>query len=149
MDASAEEDAKNILAALNEAGMEGVVLDEDAPGVVEGTWEVRVASEYESRALRLIETISEPPPPVEGNPSAALDLVTIFEGSGTTAEIEALSIQSVLKASGIEAVLEGASELPNLPFAVKVPQVDRARAEAALAEARAAGPAAAEEASQS
>lgn len=128
--------------------MNGVVLDEDAPGVVEGTWEVRVPPEYESRALKLIEAINQPLPPVEGDPSSALDLVNIFKGSGTTAEIEALSIQTVLKASGIEAIIEGASELPNLPFAVKVPKVDQARAEAVLAEARAAGPAAAEEASQ-
>jgi aryl-alcohol dehydrogenase-like predicted oxidoreductase len=148
MDSSASEDAQNILDALNEAGIEGVVLDEDAPGVLEGTWEVRVAPEYESRALTLIEALNQPEPAPEGDPSADLNLVTIFTGMGTTAEIEALSIQAVLQSNGIDAVIEGASELPNLPFRVKVAQIDRERAEAALAEARAAGPEAAEEASQ-
>lgn len=148
MDSSASEDAQSILDALNEAGIEGVVLDEDAPGVLEGTWEVRVAPEYESRALTLIEALNQPEPARVGDPSADLNLVTIFTGMGTTAEIEALSIQAVLQSNGIDAVIEGASELPNLPFRVKVPQIERERAEAALAEARAAGPEAAEEASQ-
>ena len=38
------------------------------------------------------------------DPSHALDLVTIFEESGTTAEMEAINIQAVLKAAGIRVV---------------------------------------------
>jgi hypothetical protein len=62
--------------------------------------------------------------------------------------MEAMSIQSILDANGISAVLVGASTLPNLSFGIQVAKDDVERAQAALAEARAAGPAAAAEASQ-
>jgi hypothetical protein len=45
-------------------------------------------------------------------------------------------------------VLVGSSTLPNLSFSVQVSKDDVERAQAALAEARAAGPAAAAEAAQ-
>jgi hypothetical protein len=62
--------------------------------------------------------------------------------------MEALAIQSILDANGISAVLVGASTLPVFSFSVKVARDDFERAQAALAEARAAGPAAAAEAAQ-
>lgn len=80
------------------------------------------------------------------DPSHDLDLETIFRANGTTAEMEAMSIRAVLDANGIPSVLMGAPMYPNLPFYVKVPRADAARARQLLEEARAAGPAAAEEA---
>jgi len=79
------------------------------------------------------------------DPSHELDMVTIAEVQGLTGEMEAMGIQSILDANGISAVLVGSSTLPNLSFAVQVPQADLERAQAALAEAQAAGPAAAAE----
>jgi hypothetical protein len=82
------------------------------------------------------------------DPSHDLDMVTIAELQGATGEMEAMGIQSILDANGISAVLVGSSTLPNLNFAVQVAHEDLGRAHAVLAEARAAGPAAAAEASQ-
>jgi phosphomannomutase len=79
------------------------------------------------------------------DPSHDLDMVTIAEVQGTTGEMEAMAIQSILDANGISAVLVGSSTLPVLSFTVQVPKADVERAQAALAEARAAGPAAAAE----
>jgi hypothetical protein len=52
----------------------------------------------------------------------------------------------VLEANGIQSVLVGAPVYPNLRFLVRVPKKDADRARQVLDEARAAGPAAAEEA---
>jgi succinyl-CoA synthetase beta subunit len=73
-----------------------------------------------------------------------LDLVTIFSAEGIEAEMEAVGIQSVLESAGITAVLVGSSSLPNLPFAVQVASAHADEALRVLAEAQAAGPAAAE-----
>ena len=45
--------------------------------------------------------------------SHALDLVTVFEESGTTAEMEALGIQAILEAEGIRVVLGGETSFPS------------------------------------
>jgi hypothetical protein len=78
--------------------------------------------------------------------SHALDLVAVFEEVGTSAEMEALEIQAVLKAAGIRVVLGGETSFPNLPWTVRVPQADAARALQVIEEAQKAGPKAAEEA---
>jgi len=78
--------------------------------------------------------------------SHALDLVTVFEESGTTAEMEALEIQAVLEAAGIRVVLTNEGPFPNLPWTVRVPQADAAQALEVIEEAKKAGPKAAEEA---
>ncbi len=80
------------------------------------------------------------------DPSPELDVVTIMELQGATGEIEAMAVKGILDASNIPSVLVGTSTLPNLSFQIQVPgsEVDRARA--AIAEAQAAGPAAAVEA---
>jgi hypothetical protein len=82
----------------------------------------------------------------EQKTSHALDSVIVFEGSGTTAEIEALGIQAVLEAEGIRVVLGGETSFPNLPWSVGVSKVDAARALEVIAEAKKAGPKAAVEA---
>jgi hypothetical protein len=80
------------------------------------------------------------------DPSHALDLVTVFEGSGTTAEMEAIGIQSVLEAAGIRVVLGNETSFPNLPWSVRVPAADADRAVEVIEEARKSGPKAAAEA---
>jgi hypothetical protein len=82
----------------------------------------------------------------DGDSSHEMDLVEIFRGIGATAELEAMSIRAVLESSGVDCILVGTSELPNLPFRVQVPAKDFERAKEVLLEAQAAGPAAAEEA---
>ena len=80
------------------------------------------------------------------DPSHALDLVTVFEGSGTTAEMEAIGIQSVLEDAGIRVVLGGETSFPNLPWSVHVPAADAERALQVIEDAKKAGPKAAAEA---
>jgi hypothetical protein len=78
--------------------------------------------------------------------SHALDLVTVFDQTGTTAEMEALEIQAVLKAAGIRVVLGNEASFPNLPWTIRVPKADAARALRVIEDAKKAGPQAAEEA---
>jgi hypothetical protein len=75
-----------------------------------------------------------------------LDLVTLFSSSNHDAEMEAMSIHSILQANGIESVVVGASTIPVLAFQVQVPRTDLEQARRVLAEAQEAGPAAAAEA---
>jgi len=81
-----------------------------------------------------------------GNPSSDLDLVTLFRSSNTDAEMEADNIHRMLEASGVFSVVEGTSVIPSLEFQVLVPSEYAEEAERLVREARASGPAAAEEA---
>lgn len=83
---------------------------------------------------------------LSANASHDLDLITVFRAAGSTAQMEALSVQNVLEANGIEAFLIADARLPNLPAEVRVAKEYAAEAEKLLAEALAAGPSAAEEA---
>ena len=60
--------------------------------------------------------------------------------------MEALEIQNLLKANGIESVVAGSTTIPSVEFQVQVPRSLLEDAERVLAEAREAGPAAADEA---
>jgi hypothetical protein len=80
------------------------------------------------------------------DPSAALDMVTLFSSSAIDAEMEAANIHGMLQASGIPSVIVGASVIPSLEFQVQVPREDLEEAERLILEARAAGPDAAAEA---
>jgi hypothetical protein len=71
--------------------------------------------------------------------SHGLDLVTVFEDSGTTAEIEALGIQAILEAEGIRVVLGGETSFPSLPWSVGVAKADAPRALQVLKEAKKGG----------
>ena len=144
-DHSAEEDAEDICDLLVESGLSPVVLRDDAIGVPSGTCEVRVPAEQATKADELI-TASAESEPEPGDPSHDLDVETIFDAVGTTAEMEAIGIRGVLEANGIPSVMVGPSVYPNLRFLVRVTKKDAARARQTLADARAAGPAAAEEA---
>ena len=77
------------------------------------------------------------------DPSHDLDLVTVFERAGTTAEMEALEIQALLNAAGISVVPRSAAGFPGLPWSVRVAKADAARARRVIADAKKAGPKAA------
>lgn len=114
-----------------------------------GVWEVRVPAADLDEAQALIAS-STPDTKDDLDPSSELDFVTVANTEGAMSEMEAVSIQSVLDANGINAVVVGASSLPNLGFQIKVSREDADKAQRAIDEARAAGPAAAAEgASQS
>ena len=95
-----------------------------------------------------MENQSDQSPDVAPDPSADLDMVTIFSSSNHDAEMEAMAIQSMLDANGLEAIVVGSSTLPNLEFQVQVPRDQLEEAERMLEEAKAAGPSGADEAEQ-
>jgi hypothetical protein len=144
---NAEQDATAVRNLLIKNGLNAQLADDKTRGVVEGTWEVRVPEPEVPQAEVLVSQVDEDDPGGV-DPSHDLDMVTIAELQGTTGEMEALAIQSILDANGISAVLVGSSTMPNLSFTVNVAKDNVERAQAALAEARAAGPAAAAEAAQ-
>jgi hypothetical protein len=143
-DMNAEEDAATVRDALISAGLHPEVVGDDTPGVVEGTCEVRVPSSELAEAEAIIADL--PVDDVElPDDSHDLDLVPVAHTDGATGEMEAISIKSILEASGITAVIIGNSTLPNLGFEVRVPHDVERQAREAIAEAQAAGPAAAVE----
>ncbi len=85
-----------------------------------------------------IATMSHPDP----------DLVPLTE-SGLELELdelESINLKTLLEANGIAVVMTGASQMPNLPYELLVPSEQFERALSVIKEARAAGPAAADEA---
>src|SRR4051794_24637739 len=105
-DSNAEEDASAVQDVLARNELHPVLLDDSVPGVVSGSWEVRVPSQEVNTAEQLIATLDQDDPG-KPDPSADLDSVTIAELQGTTGEIEAMGIKSILDASGIPSVLIG------------------------------------------
>jgi len=129
MDLSAEEDCEAIQEMLAEEGISSEIVDDSAPGVPEGTFEVRVAPADVKMAEKLIAERASEDEEATVDTSENFDLETIFHAeSGTTSEVEAQNIKNLLEFNGITAVLVGDSVLPNLPFEVRV-----ARDQAALA----------------
>ena len=80
------------------------------------------------------------------DPSHELDLVTLFSSSNHDAEAEAMTIQGMLESNGIPSFLVGPSQIPSLEFQVRVPRSHLQDAERAVAEAKAGGRKAADEA---
>jgi hypothetical protein len=72
--------------------------------------------------------------------------VPVFSSSNHDAEMEALTIRSILDSNGIPTLLVGPHTIPSLDFQVHVPQQELERATALIEEARKAGPEAADEA---
>jgi hypothetical protein len=147
MDATAKEDCESIVEMLSEEGISAVMVDDSAPGVPEGTYEVRVPARDAARAEKLIDENPLPDEVEEVDDSSDLDLETVFhaEGSSVTAEMEAMSVKNLMESNGIAAVLVGDSVLPNFPFEVKVAREQAARARKLLEDVESAGPEAAEE----
>ena len=144
-DTSAEQDASVTRERLAEAGIDAIVVGDDAPGVVEGAWEVRVPGADRARAEAIVAAA---PPPEEDEEEVTghgqshdLDFVAIFRAQGIEAEMEAISIQSVLEANGIPCTVVGSAQIPSLPFEVRVPKSRLEEASGLLEEVRQAGPA--------
>lgn len=144
-DMNAESDARGVCNLLIANGLDARIADSSAAGVVVGTYEVRVPAEQAGTAETLIAGIDQDDPG-RADPSHDLDMVTLRTMEGATGELEAISVRSILEANGIPCVVIGNSTLPNLAFMVQVSKLDLDRAQATLAEAEAAGPAAAVEA---
>ena len=140
MDANAKEDCERLVEILQAREIPAVILDDDAPGVVEGTFEVRVPAAQAARAEKLIADNPLPDEVEEVDNSSELDLETVFEAEGSIAEIQALGIKSLLESNGIAPVLMGDSVLPNFPFAVKVAHEQAERARELIAEAENSAP---------
>jgi hypothetical protein len=82
------------------------------------------------------------------DPSHDLDMVVLFRSSRHDGEMEATAVNSMLQSNGIPSMVVGATQIPSLEFQVRVPRENLEEAERVLAEARAAGPEAADEAEQ-
>jgi hypothetical protein len=143
MDAEAKEDAESIIDLLTDAGISAALLNDSAPGVPEGVFEVRVPVADSARAEELIAENPLPDDVEEVDPSSALDLETV---ASAASEMEATSIKNLLESNEIAAVLVGDSVLPNFAFDVRVAHDQAARARILIADAEYLGPAAAEEA---
>lgn len=139
MDSDAEETSAALRDLLVSQGLAAEIADESAPGVPEGTFEVRVPSADATRAEQLIaENFADENTP--GDTSANLDLETVFHSEGgTTSELEAMSVKNLLEYNGVSAVLLGDSVLPNLAFEVKVPREQLQLARDLIAQAEEAG----------
>lgn len=147
-DSNAGQDAKAIQELLVKGGFDARLFGDNALEVVEGTYEVRVPRAEGKAAEALIAERSTADNPESVDPSHDLDLVTIAMTDGTTGEMEAMAIQSVLDANEIDSVIVGNSTLPTMGFEVRVAEEEQRDAEAAIEEAKAAGPEAALEAEQ-
>jgi len=143
MDASAKEDCEEILDLLEDAGIEAVLLDDSAPDVPEGVFEVQVPAAKAADAEKLLAENPLPDEVAKVDPSSALDLETV---ASAQSEMEATSMKNFLDSNGIAAVLVGDSVLPNLAFEVRVAREEAQQARRLLADAEQIGPAAAEEA---
>ena len=124
MDATAKEDCENIIEMLGEEHISAVIVDDSAPGVPEGTYEVRVTARDAAKAEKLIEENPLPDEVEEVDDSSDLDLETVF----VAPEMEAMSVKNLMESNGIAAVLVGDSVLPNFPFEVKVAREQAVRA---------------------
>jgi len=137
MDENAEEDSEAIRDLLASQAISVEVLDDSAPDVPEGTYEVRAPAADAARAEQLVAEYSRKKENrAAGNASAELDLETVFLAeAGTSAEFEAMNVKNLLESSGIEAVLIGDSVLPNLGFEVRVARDQAQAAREVIAEA--------------
>jgi hypothetical protein len=145
-DEFASEDAASIRDMLADHGIEAQVVDDQAPGVPAGAWEVRVSAADQAQADELVARFSAAQDSADVNPSTELDLVTVFRSAGQSTEMEALEVQSLLEAGGIPAVVVGDSRFPNLEQHVRVPRDRQTEARRMIADALAVGPAGADEA---
>ncbi len=144
-DLNAEEQAIEVRDLLREAGFRAELFSDEAEGVVENTYEVRVPPSEAQGAEQLIashqELIEEPV-----DISHELDMATVFSSDAHNAEMLATGIRAILDANGIPSVLVSGSPFPNLPYEVRVPKTRLDEARRAIAAAEEAGPTAAEEA---
>jgi hypothetical protein len=142
-DTSAEEEAAGARKTLAQAGIPAVMVGDDTPGVVEGSWEVRVSTTDRERAEAILAAQpAEPEDEAEVRDeglSHDLDFVSLFGSQANDADIEATMIQSLLEANGIPCVVIGSSQYPSLGFEVRVPKSRLDEAAELMEEARQSG----------
>jgi hypothetical protein len=145
-DPDAEEDARHVMELLSNVSIVATLANDEAPGVPEGTWEVRVSPSDSAAAEALVA--ANPPEDEFENPdeSSELDMVTVFQSGGTTGEMEAMSVKAMLESNGIEAMIVADSRFPNLGEEVRVPREHVSEAKTLIQAALEAGPAGAAEA---
>lgn len=147
MDETAKEDCETLIGILTEEGLSPVMRDDTAPGVPAGVYEIQVPADHAARAEEVVKANPLPDDVETVDDASELDLETIYYSEGsTTAELETQAIKNVLESNGIATVVVGDAVLPNLPFEVRVTREHAERAKQLIAEAQAAGPAAADEA---
>ena len=146
-DQDARESAEAIRDLLAGEGLNPELLDDSAPGVPEGAYVIQVPPSQSARAEELINSARLPGDELTAvDNSPELDAETIFSASsGTTAELEANTVQSILEGAGIATIMVGDAVLPNLPCEVRVAKDQAERARQLIEEAKASGPAAAEQ----
>jgi hypothetical protein len=142
---NAEQDAQAVRNFLVRNNIDAQLVDDNSPGIPSGSFAVQVPEEQAAEAKSLV--VAAEKTELSGSDlSHDLDMVVLRQTMGATGQMEALAIKGILDANGISNIVVGTSTLPNLSFFVRVPQADLERAEAIIAEAQAAGPAAAVEA---
>jgi hypothetical protein len=148
MDASAEADCQIVMDMLSDEDVQAVLLDDTAPGVPEGVYEVQVPAADVSKAEGIIAANPLPDDEEEeADPSHELDVESIYHAEGSImAGVETGAIISLLEANGIATVTTGESILPHMPFDIKVAHDQVERARRLIEEAQRGGPRAAEEA---
>jgi hypothetical protein len=125
-DPTAQQDAENASERLAKGGIRAIVLGDETPGVVEGSWEVRVPAADRARAEALVDL----PGPREEDESEVttegqshdLDFVTLASFDGIGSEMQSTLLRSALEGNGIPCAVIGISQIPSLGFEVRVPK---------------------------
>lgn len=143
-DANGETEAHDIHDLLTEAGLHSRILDDSHPGVVHGSWEVRVPAGEAERAEQVLAadaaTGQDEESASTADPSHQLDTESVYQSLGTNAEMEAMAIQGLLQSNGIDALIVGDTILPQLGFDVRVARERLAEALALIKQAETEGP---------
>lgn len=143
-DANGETEAHDIHDLLTEAGLHSSVLDDSHPGVVQGSWEVRVpaAEVHHAEQILAVEagTGTDGEDALTADPSHQLDTESVYQSLGTNAEMEAMAIQGLLQSNGIDALIVGDTVLPQLGFDVRVAREHLQEAVALIKQAETEGP---------
>ena len=124
-DEYAKDEASEARDRLQASGIEAVILDDSAAGVVVGSYEVRVrtSDRRAAEAILAIPPRNEDEADVsEEGASAELDFVAVFKDQAPDAEMEALAVKGMLESAGIPAIVIGSPQIPSLPFEVRVPK---------------------------
>jgi hypothetical protein len=138
----AESEAIRVRDKFLENGITAMLAGDETPGVVVGTFEVRVPAFDKDRAERIVSAGIPEEDELKVNEESTshdLDLVPIFSSQQHDAESEALAIRSVLEANGIPCFLVGSPQIPSLPFEIRVPKSRAQEAKRILEEARQSG----------
>ena len=134
----AETEADQIQTLLADAGLRCAVFDDSDPGVVSGSWEVRVPVEEAARAEEVLA--AEVPGKLAADPSLKFDMEPVYSSTGTLAEMQAGAIQGMLGANGIQAIVVGDTVLPQLGFEVRVARDQAEEAQRLIEQAETAEP---------